>query len=51
MSGSPVVLVALPFCYLNYEHEVRKQIRKLEFAEKQRRACKAARAAAEGKSP
>lgn len=40
---SPVVLADLPFCYLPFDHAVRKQIRKAEFAEKHRRLCKAAR--------
>jgi hypothetical protein len=45
-SESPVILVDLPFCYLNYDHQVRKQIRKIVWTEKQRWACKAAYAAA-----
>ena len=43
VSESPVILVDLPFCYLPFDHQVRKQIRKTELAEKQRRLCKAAR--------
>jgi len=47
-SESPVILVELPYCYLPYDHGVRKQARKLELSEVRRHRCKAARLTAPG---
>ena len=46
MKNSPCILVDLAYCYLPFDHAVRKQTRKAEFAEKQRRTCKEAYKAA-----
>ena len=42
-SNCPVILVDLPFCYLPYDQQVRRQMRKIAFAEQHRRLCKAVR--------
>ncbi len=39
----PVILVNLPYCFLNYDHPVRHLERKLVLAEAMRQRCKAAR--------
>ena len=40
---SPCILVDLPYCYLPFDHPVRKMERKIAESEKQRERCREAR--------